>query len=653
MCGICGFALNDPGSPRSAERLARMNRMLGHRGPDGTGERLDGGVGLGHLRLSIIDVATGAQPLANEDETVWISYNGEVYNYAGLTATLRAAGHSFRTRSDTEALVHAYEEYGSRFMTRLNGMFAFALHDRTRNRVILARDHFGIKPLFYSVTKEGLFFGSEIKAVLAGMETIPSIRFDSLQEYLLFRSVAGRATFFEGVHRLPPGHLAIWEDGRLHVESFWSLPPPVTENCDLGEAAARLEGLLSDSVSAQLMSEVPLGAFCSGGLDSGLVTAYAALHSRHRLKTFSVGFEDPRWDETALARQNAERVRTDHHVVVARPATFAGALPRLIWHHDEPLSHPNSVPIYYLSRFAREQVTVALTGEGADELFGGYPRYQIARLGQALDRLPKAARAVALRIVRRLPGHRSRRLSELLPHRGLEGLAFNAQSLPTGQVVRLTGEVPERAVSERLELAARCHDPADPIASITRYELLTYLPCLLDRMDRMTMASGLEGRVPFLDVRLAEWALGLPSRHKVRGRRTKVVVRALAEQRLSRDVLRAPKSGFGIPLGDWFRNPSFAQLTERVRDPSHPAAPLFERAEVDRILRESGGGADRGDALWAIANVYLWVELFRDGIPHHAPGEVPEPELRPEIAFPAPGQEDTGLAGLLNRGRSS
>jgi len=294
MCGICGIVYYEPTRQVDRQTLISMRDLLTHRGPDGAGAHFGPGVGLGHRRLSIIDLEGGAQPLANEDQTVWVTFNGEIYNYRALTKDLIQRGHRFQTQSDTEVLVHAYEEYGLDFVARLHGMFAFALHDAVRNRTVLARDHFGIKPLFYATADGGLFFGSEVKAVLAGLNRAPVMDPAALREYLTFRYVAWSRTFFKGIHRLPPGHLAVWEGGRLSLQRYWSVTEGMaSQPVAAAEAVDALEALLDTAVQSQLMSDVPLGTFCSGGVDSGLVTAYAARHTTGPLHTFSIGFDDP------------------------------------------------------------------------------------------------------------------------------------------------------------------------------------------------------------------------------------------------------------------------------------------------------------------------------------------------------------------------
>ena len=610
MCGICGFAYSD--STRLAERskLASMHGTIAHRGPDGLGEYIDGAFALGHRRLSIIDLAGGRQPLSNERGTVWVSFNGEIYNYLELRAELHALGHVFRTRSDTEVLVHGYEEYGPQFAKRLNGMFAFAIYDAPRQRLLLARDHFGIKPLFYAVTGDGLFFGSEIKAVLAGSGLPARVAKDALNEYLLFRYNTGSRTFFEGVKRLPPAHVAVWEHGELRVSSYWEPPREVADRSAERDPEVAFDGLLGAAVDRQLMSDVPLGTFCSGGIDSGLVTAFAADATAGPIHTFSVGFENPAWDETPLARDTSRRYGTKHHDLTLSPNDIPALLSALVWHNDEPLSHPNSVPLYLLSRLAREQVTVVLTGEGSDELFCGYPRYQIARLRGALRRVPHPVLRVISGVLARATAHRAQLLAELLPHDIEHSILLNSRDLSPALVGALTGTDPVDAFDERRTLLQRVTVAGDPLATLSRYEMSTYLGCALDRMDKMSMAASLEGRVPFLDVPLVEWASRLASRDKMRGTHGKLVVKAVASRRLSSRIVNGPKSGFGLPLGEWFRTRAFAPLIDRLRDESHPAAALFDRSVVSELVQSHvSGAADYSAALWALINVYTWHEV--------------------------------------------
>ena len=610
MCGICGLAHSDSAQPIDLAIVRRMRDAIEHRGPDGEGLHVEAGVALAHRRLSIIDLSGGAQPLSNEDRTVWVTYNGEIYNFARIKEDLVARGHCFRTHCDTEVLVHAYEEWGDSFVRRLNGMFAFALHDVRRGRVLLARDHLGIKPLFYCVRDGTLYFGSEIKAILAAGVPV-GVRRESLQEYLVFRYVAGTNTFFDGIRRLAPAHTAVFEHGRVTPTRYWSPPADEQPTGSLDEAAEALDPLLRGAVESQLMSDVPLGTFCSGGVDSGLVSAYAASASRHTLQTFAVGFDDPAWDERASAADTAARIKSDHHTVVAEPSEFLGLLPLLVRHHDEPLSHPNSIPLYQLSRFARRYVTVILTGEGADELFCGYPRYHIARWRGAAEPLPGVVRTALAGAIAAGPGHRPAKLASSLREGLDDAILLNSAYVSPDLAGRLSGNPIGAAFDERRSLLELARSDAGPVATLSRYELLTYLCCALDRIDRMSMATSLEGRVPFLDIPLVEWGLSVAGRYKLSGRENKRVVKRVAERYLSPAITRGAKSGFGIPLDAWFRSPVFAPLLTKLRDPDHPAADLFDRPTLQRVVDEHVRGTrDRGEALWLLGNVFVWAEHY-------------------------------------------
>ena len=609
MCGLCGIALTDCHARADQDVVLAMRDALSHRGPDGAGILDLPGATLAHRRLSIIDLAHGDQPMPNEDASIWVTFNGEIYNFQELEAQLIGRGHTFKTRCDTEVLVHAYEEYGDDFVSRLNGMFALALYDRRRQRVLLARDPLGIKPLFYAQIEGGLAFASEIKGVLPALGRTPGLRSASLQEYMVFRYVAWDRTFYEDIMRLPPGHIGIWEAGRLSLRRYWFPSRSVEQSTlTLDEAVRQLGSTLETAVRGQLISDVPLGAFCSGGVDSGLVTTYAA-RGTSGFQSFSVGFDDPGWDESARARDTAARAGADHHVIVSRPESLEQVLQRLIYFHDEPLSHPNSVPLYELSGLARQHVKVVLTGEGADELFGGYPRYHVARLRGSVELVPKSLRVATAKIIGALPGHRADKAASLLPLSLEDSILLNSAYVDPELVARLTGSDVSGAFDARRALIAETVDERDVVASMTRYELLTYLQCALDRIDRMSMAHGLEGRVPFLDLPVVEFALRLPSSLKLGLRSNKRVLKGLARGVLSERIVRGPKSGFGLPLDAWFRGPQLGGLLRRISDSSHPAATCFDRSVLDTIIREHRSRArNHGEALWLLANVFLWHE---------------------------------------------
>lgn len=606
------MAYSDPRRLAEVETLEGMRRLVAHRGPDDTGQRIWPGFALGHQRLSVIDLEGGAQPMPNEDRSVWISYNGEIYNYRDLRRDLSSRGHRFRTESDTEVLIHGYEEYGDDFPTKLDGMFACAIYDDRLRRLVLARDHLGIKPLFYAIVDDSLYFGSTIKAVIWAAEITPTLRQRSLQEYLIFRYVAADCTFYSDVQSLQAGHIAVWEDGRFRTHRYWSPPESLGTEPTLTSAVEDLEHHLQNAVERQLVADVPLGTFCSGGIDSGLVTGYAAQASPNRRKpisSFSVGFEDPEWDETRLAQQTSRRFGTEHHVLVTHQSDFAELLPRLIWYNDEPLSHPNSVPLYLLSEFARRSVKVVLTGEGADELFGGYPRYHIVRLRMLLRNMPESVLSLMAHGAGLIPDHRSKKLAAALSLSPHDAALFNSAYVSPDLVQRLTGRPVVGCLRGRREILAESLDSTTLLAGLMRFELGTYLQCALNRMDRMSMAVGLETRVPMLDLAMVEWGSRLPVKLKVRGTENKVVVRELARSMLPEPVVGGPKSGFGVPLRDWLRDPAWKPLLERLRDPGHPAVDHLDHRVVQSLLAEhQSGKADFGECLWLLLNFYVWSE---------------------------------------------
>lgn len=611
MCGICGIAHADPNRPIVPDVLRRMSDSIAHRGPDGAGAVVHEGVGLGHRRLSIIDVDGGAQPLSNEDGQIWVTYNGEIYNFKPLKDDLERRGHVFKTRCDTEVLVHLYEEYGDDFPKMLNGIFAFALHDRRRRRVLIVRDHLGVKPLFYGVQNDTLVFGSEIRAVLRGMGRAPCIRSESLQEYLIFRYLAAPATFVDGVSRMPPGHLGVWENGKLRLQEFWSPPNTGRTKVALGDAVEELDRRLALAVDRQLMSDVPLGVFCSGGVDSGLVTAYASRFAGAGLNAFAVGFESDHsgWDETELAADSARRANADFHVLRTNAPDFLSWTQLLAAGGDEPLSHPNSVPLAQLSQFARRTVTVVLTGEGADEVFLGYPRYQIAAIQDRLSAVPQGLRAGLAKSFGLLPGHRMRKLAALLPMSYDDQCLFNSAFVSPSLVSRLTRGPVDAALLARRDLLTDSTADNEAVEALSRYEVLTYLVSALERIDRVSMASGLEARVPLLDVELVEWAMKLDAGVKLAGGRNKAILKQLGDRFLSPRITRGPKSGFGLPLDEWFRRPEYAPLVARLSDPAHPAAQHFDRGTLDKALSEHASRtANHGELIWLLANVYLWYD---------------------------------------------
>src|SRR4051794_23911107 len=616
MCGICGV-VSASGSV-DPERLARMSATLVHRGPDSAGEFVDGSVGLAARRLSIIDLETGDQPIANEDGTLHVVQNGELYNYRELRRELERAGHTFRTHGDTEVLLHLYEEHGEGFAERLRGMFAVAIWDAPRRRLVLARDRFGIKPLYYRAVDGELAFASELRALPRG-----DIDLDALEAFLAFNAIPAPLSIFRETRKLPAGHLLVWEDGDVRLERF-ARPHPLEEReDDQAELVEELRSRLRDSVRAHLVSDVPVGVLLSGGVDSALLAALAAGESAEPLRTFSIGFEERSFDELADARLVAERYGTQHRELVLRPDA-ALLLPALAEAFDEPFADSSALPTYLVSELAASDVKVALSGEGGDELFGGYYTYAADLLAERAGGLARLARP----LVERLPTSTARASFDYRAKRFVR-----AAHLPPLERHHGWKEIFSAAL--RAELTGRS-SPFDPVELLRpRYEetrgaaglarlqdvdLGVYLvDDLLVKTDRASMAHSLEARVPYLDTVVTNLALALPTRHKVRGFSKKVLLRKAAAPLLPREIVHGKKRGFSIPAAAWLRG----ELEPFARETLSPATirrqGFFEPDAVTRLLDDHAGGrGDRSRQLWGLLAFTLWHERHVERTPQHA-----------------------------------
>ena len=625
MCGIVGIVNLDPRETVDEALLKRMRDVLRHRGPDGEGLWAEGPVGLGHRRLAIVDVAGGQQPMANEDESCWIVYNGEIYNHAELRPGLEARGHHYRTRSDTETIIHLYEEEQERCVERLRGMFAFALWDRARKRLLLARDRLGIKPLYYAVTRRELLFASEIKAILAASPR-PAFNETILPEFLANRFVAGEETFFQGVRKLLPGRTLTWSaDTGFETRRYWQLPVATDDGgADLGAHARELRSRLDAAVSSHLMSDVPLGLFLSGGLDSSGLAALMAPMVKEPIRTFAVGFAEREANELGYARLAARAAGAEHREVVVSPAEFFEVLPRLVWHEDEPIAHASSVPLYFVSRLAREHVKVVLTGEGSDELFLGYNWYRVTAWNDRIASVygavvPPAIRQTVAALTGRLPAA-ARRYAErtvlALPP-GVRALFYeNFAVFSDARQQALLANPEWLTLRDPYAEGLRCYAEGggSPLDRISRADVQTYLVELLMKQDQMSMAASVESRVPFLDHELVEHALGIPARVKLRGWRTKAVLRAALADCVPRTILTRRKMGFPVPVGRWLRAEFWPIVEEFVLGPRALARGLFRPAALRRLAEEHRAGAERhGDRLWLLANLEIWQRIFLDG----------------------------------------
>ena len=626
MCGIAGIVKLDPTEIVEEARLKRMRDVLRHRGPDGEGLWIEGPVGLGHRRLAIVDVAGGLQPMSSDDGQAWVVYNGEIYNHARIRARLEARGHRYRTRSDTESLLHLWQEHGPAAVERLDGMFAFALWDRGQRRLLLARDRLGIKPLYYARTDHELLFASEIKAILAVMPARPRFNAAVLPEFLATRYVAGEETFFEGIRKLMPGHTLTWSPGQApRARRYWHLPSEVSaERPSLATAARDVRTRLEAAVRSHLMSDVPLGVFLSGGIDSSGLAGLMAPMVPEPIRTFSVGFAEAEADELPYARMAARAAGAIHREVVVSAGEFFRELPRLVWHEDEPIAFTSSVPLYFVSRLAAEDVKVVLTGEGADELFLGYNRYRVAAwnlaLGRAWERVvPAGLRGAARRAVAAAPGRLGRyaRRSFLawpadpraLFYENFSVFAPAAQERLLADRSRLTARDPYAAGLACLEAA-----PGGALERMSHADMQTYMVELLMKQDQMSMAASIESRVPFLDNGLVNHVAALPASLKLRGWRTKAVLRRALADVVPPAILTRKKMGFPVPLGRWLAG-DFARVAEEfVAGPRARERGLFEPVALRMLVDEHrAGAAENAERLWLLLNLEIWQRIFLDG----------------------------------------
>ena len=625
MCGIAGIVKFDPRERPEAARLERMRDVIAHRGPDGQGLIADGPAGLAHRRLAIVDVNAGHQPMCNEDGSVWIVFNGEIYNHMALRSGLEARGHRYRTRCDTETILHLYEEEGEGVVDGLHGMFAFAIWDRPRQRLLLARDRLGIKPLYYARTDTELLFGSEIKAVLAAGGLQPEFNEAALPEFLANRFVSTDETFFRGVRKLQPGHVLSWTaDGGARSRRYWQPPAPAPTAAHTIESQAPVvRGLLESAVRRHLMSDVRLGVFLSGGLDSSALAAMVAQAARAPIQTFAVGFAEREANELEYARLAAKWVGAQHREVVVTPQEYFEALPNLVWHEDEPIAFPSSVPLYFVARLARDHVKVVLTGEGADELFLGYNRYRAtfwnARLGRPYWALvPRRARRGVRQLVDALPSGARRYAgrSFMAFEPGMRDLFFeNFAVFPEAlQRQLLTGDAADRR--DPYANGMRCYDSASGgiLNRMSQADLQTYLVELLMKQDQMSMAASIESRVPFLDDHVVEHVAALPGRLKLHGWETKAVLRAAVADLVPPSILARPKMGFPVPVGRWLRDEFRPIVDEFVLGERAQARQFFDRPALQRLVDEHRAGwSAHGDRLWLLVNLEIWHRIFCEG----------------------------------------
>ena len=631
MCGIAGIVTSEQLHPDDRARVPRMRDVIAHRGPDDAGLFADERAALGHRRLSIVDLAAGHQPLANEDDSVWIVFNGEIYNHADVRRELEAAGHQYKTRSDTETIVHAYEQWGDACVERLRGMFAFAIWDAPKRRLLLARDRLGVKPLYWAQAGDRLLFGSEIKSILASGLVRAEADEARLPELLSTRYLSGAETLFKGIHRLLPGHTLVFENGGVAIRQYWDVPAGQHDDevsrLTEAEAVRRFRELLEEAVRIRLMADVPLGMFLSGGLDSSAIAALMAGMIDRPLQTFSVAFKQRAFSELDYARQVSRAIKADAHEIVIDDRDFFDALPRLIWHEDEPIAHPSSVPLYFVSELARKHVKVVLTGEGSDELLAGYGKYPRAlvnwRAGAAYRVVPQPLRKwIAGSVVPRLPrkvGRYARR-SFVAVERTPEAMFFDnfaAIGLQRQQAL-LSGRFAGATAADAYGPSRAYFDAPNGRSTILDRllyaDLKTYLVELLMKQDQMSMAASIESRVPFLDHKLVEFAAALPTRLKLRGFKTKWILREAVRAILPPEILSRPKMGFPVPFGVWTRGEWAPVVRDVLLDPRSRQRGIIEPAAVEQLIDAHAAGTAEGtDAIWSLMNLELWYRTYIDG----------------------------------------
>jgi asparagine synthase (glutamine-hydrolysing) len=643
MCGICGATWTADHPPLDPVVLDRMTNVLSHRGPDDRGVWRDRGVALGFRRLSIIDLAGGSQPMSNEDGSIWIVFNGEIYNFEALRHRLEGLKHTFRTSSDTETIVHLYEEEGPECVKRLRGMFAFAIWDNREHRLVIARDRLGVKPLVYRLESGRLSFASELKSLLQMPGMPRELDPTALDHYLALQYVPHPRTIFRGIQKLPPAHYGVWHDGNFTTHRYWELDFNSEQPKSEAEYREQLRATLTEATRLRMIADVPLGAFLSGGVDSTITVGLMQQAADRPVKTFSIGFPVADFDETRYARLAAEHLKTDHHEFRVEP-NCVEVLPRLIWHYDEPFADSSAIPTFYVSQITREHVTVALTGDAGDELFAGYPRYRAVKLAEYFDRLPPALRAViASPLWQKLPAS----VRQKSKRRQFKKLLAHLHDTPERRYLRwitIFDEVARADLYHDDFVSQLDVDPAEflldsyarsrkrDIVSRTSFvDIETYLPCdLLTKVDIASMANSLECRSPFLDHHVVELAVRMPVGLKMPRLTGKHILKATFADLLPREIVRRPKMGFGVPLDSWFRGELAGYLRDVLLDPATLGRGYFRADAVRHLVDDHVAGRwDHSYRLWALLVFELWHRAYLD------PSEPPREPVAGLLTFKA------------------
>lgn len=638
MCGIAGRFNFLTGAPVDRHILRGMCDLIAHRGPDGSDTWAAGAIGLGHRRLAVIDLSpAGRQPMASADGRLQITFNGEIYNFLELRRELERGGHRFRSETDTEVILAAYRAWGIECLRRLRGMFAFALWDSAEQTLFIARDRIGKKPLHYLLDRDGLAFASEPKSFLADPTFEPRADLEAVSAYLTYQYVPCPLSAFAGVRKLPPAHYLLVRNGKVTVERYWRLSYTQKRHVSEADAEAELLERLREAVRLRLISDVPLGAFLSGGVDSSVVVALMAEASSAPVKTFSIGFEEKEYDELPYARLVADRYQTDHHEFVVRPDATA-IFPQLVWHYNEPFADSSAIPTYYLSHLARRHVTVALNGDAGDENFAGYRRYITPSAARRFDSLPRAAKSAVAAAARALPADP---LSMSLPGRGtrwLRKLSDTPSRRYGRRVMIFEPEVKDAlctpefagmsAKGDAVRFLVEAFDRSDApdfVDALLDVDVNTYLPdCLLVKVDIATMAHGLEGRSPMLDHEFMQFAASLPSNLKLHGGDTKYILKRAARRLIPAENIDRPKQGFGVPLGRWFREELRELTGDLLLDGRLAARGYFRASVVQRLVEEHWRGDRQWEnQLWSLLMLESWHRMFLDARPIAAPASEP------------------------------
>lgn len=632
MCGICGIINFDSNHPLNESVIKGMCDEVSFRGPDDEGVYLGWGsegtgyrIGLGHRRLSIIDLGGGHQPMHNEDKTIWIVFNGEIYNFQDLRKGLEENGHKFYTNTDTEVIIHLYEERGTGCLNELRGMFAFAIWDEKNKRLFLARDRVGKKPLCYMEDNGRFIFASEIKSIIKAGNIPKEVDTEALHYYLTYQYVPYPWTMFRGVRKLPPAHYLVWENGKITIEKYWDLDFSKKLKCSKEEYCEEILNHLREATKIRLISDVPLGAFLSGGIDSSAVVCMMSQLMNEPVKTFSIGFEEAGYDELAFARLIANRFKTEHHEFIVKPNAIE-LLPGLIWHYNEPFGDSSCLPTYYVARETAKHVTVALNGDGGDETFAGYERYIANRLGEIFDKMPFILKKGMSGLAGYLGEPMGGKKLEARFKRFLAALSLKPKERYASWVTFFDSYRKELLYSEELKNKTKGIEPlnilfnaydranGDSLDRLLYVDTVTYLPNdLLVKMDIATMANSIEARSPFLDHKLMEFSASIPSELKLKGWTTKYILKEALKRFLPEEILRRKKMGFGVPISKWFQNELKGYLKDNLLDGTAKGRGYFKTDYVSSLIDEHIKGiSDHGSRLWLLLNFELWHRMFID-----------------------------------------